>query len=54
MRERATAMTEAIVWAGTFHAIGARLLREYAEAFGRRHRNDNSSLLIGKLKRLAA
>jgi hypothetical protein len=28
MRERAAAMTDAIVWAGTFHAVGARLLRE--------------------------
>src|SRR3989440_1943642 len=34
MRERAAAMTDAISWAGTFHAIGARLLREYAEAIG--------------------
>src|SRR5437660_3172268 len=34
MRERAAAMTEAIVWAGTFHAVGARLLREYADAIG--------------------
>jgi DNA helicase-2/ATP-dependent DNA helicase PcrA len=34
MRERAVAMTDAIVWAGTFHAVGARLLREYAEAIG--------------------
>src|SRR5258708_4133086 len=34
MRERAAAMTDAIVWAGTFHAVGARLLREYAEAIG--------------------
>src|SRR6266567_430302 len=34
MRERATAMTGAIVWSGTFHAVGARLLREYAEAIG--------------------
>src|SRR5258707_5251750 len=32
--ERADAMTDAIVWAGTFHAVGARLLREYAEAIG--------------------
>ena len=32
MHERAEAMTDAIVWAGTFHAIGARLLREYADA----------------------
>jgi ATP-dependent DNA helicase UvrD/PcrA len=34
MRERAAAMTDAIVWAGTFHAVGARLLREYADAVG--------------------
>ena len=27
-------MTDALVWAGTFHAIGARLLREYAEQIG--------------------
>jgi DNA helicase-2/ATP-dependent DNA helicase PcrA len=33
-REQAAAMTEAIAWSGTFHAIGARLLREYAERIG--------------------
>jgi DNA helicase-2/ATP-dependent DNA helicase PcrA len=33
-RERAAVMTEAINWSGTFHAIGARLLREYAETIG--------------------
>ena len=27
-------MTEALTWAGTFHAIGARLLREYAQQIG--------------------
>jgi DNA helicase-2/ATP-dependent DNA helicase PcrA len=27
-------MTNAITWAGTFHAIGARLLREYAPQIG--------------------
>src|SRR5215469_2250800 len=27
-------MTEALTWAGTFHAIGARLLREYAPQIG--------------------
>ena len=32
LRERAAAMTAAIAWSGTFHAIGARLLREYAES----------------------
>src|SRR5262249_55442408 len=34
MRERAAAMTDAIAWAGTFHSVGARLLREYAETVG--------------------
>jgi DNA helicase-2/ATP-dependent DNA helicase PcrA len=33
-RERAVAMTDAIAWSGTFHAVGARLLREYAERIG--------------------
>jgi ATP-dependent DNA helicase UvrD/PcrA len=33
-RERAGPMTDSIAWAGTFHAIGARLLREYAETIG--------------------
>src|SRR5437899_3154031 len=31
MGGRGTTMTDAITWAGTFHAVGARLLREYAE-----------------------
>ena len=31
---KAGIMTEALTWAGTFHAIGARLLREYAEQIG--------------------
>ena len=30
----AAIMTGALTWAGTFHAIGARLLREYAEQIG--------------------
>jgi DNA helicase-2/ATP-dependent DNA helicase PcrA len=34
MRGQAPAMADAISWAGTFHAVGARLLREYAEAIG--------------------
>jgi DNA helicase-2/ATP-dependent DNA helicase PcrA len=34
MRGRGGAMAEAMAWAGTFHAIGARLLREYAETIG--------------------
>ncbi len=32
--ERAGIMNEALSWAGTFHGIGARLLREYAEQIG--------------------
>jgi ATP-dependent DNA helicase UvrD/PcrA len=31
---RASTMTEALSWAGTFHAVGARLLREHAAAVG--------------------
>jgi DNA helicase-2/ATP-dependent DNA helicase PcrA len=32
--DRATLMTDALDWAGTFHGIGARLLREYSERIG--------------------
>jgi DNA helicase-2/ATP-dependent DNA helicase PcrA len=32
--ERATVIIDALSWAGTFHAIGARLLREYSEQIG--------------------
>src|SRR5271156_6233718 len=34
MGSRAGVMTEALTWAGTFHGIGARLLREYADLIG--------------------
>jgi DNA helicase-2/ATP-dependent DNA helicase PcrA len=34
MGDNAHAMTEALTWAGTFHGIGARLLREHAEQIG--------------------
>ena len=34
MGERAGVMANAITWSGTFHAVGARLLREYAERVG--------------------
>ncbi|MEA2741215.1 MAG: ATP-dependent helicase UvrD/PcrA [Acetobacteraceae bacterium] len=34
MGANAGIMTDALAWAGTFHAIGARLLREYAEQIG--------------------
>src|SRR6201996_5913819 len=32
--ESASVMTDALTWASTFHGIGARLLREYAEQIG--------------------
>jgi DNA helicase-2/ATP-dependent DNA helicase PcrA len=32
--DKASMMTDAPAWAGTFHGIGARLLREYAEQIG--------------------
>ena len=32
--ENAGVMADALTWAGTFHGIGARLLREYAEQIG--------------------
>jgi DNA helicase II / ATP-dependent DNA helicase PcrA len=34
MGERAGVVTDALTWAGTFHGIGARLLREYADRIG--------------------
>jgi DNA helicase-2/ATP-dependent DNA helicase PcrA len=34
LREKAGAMTGALTWSGTFHAIGARLLREHAHQVG--------------------
>ena len=33
-RSRATQVAPSLAWAGTFHAIGARLLREYAPRIG--------------------
>ena len=32
--DKAGVITDALTWAGTFHGIGARLLREYAEQIG--------------------
>ena len=32
--DKASVMTDALTWAGTFHGIGARFLREYAERIG--------------------
>jgi DNA helicase-2/ATP-dependent DNA helicase PcrA len=34
MGDKAGVMTDALHWAGTFHGIGARLLRDYAEQIG--------------------
>ena len=34
MGQNAAIMTDALTWAGTFHGIGARLLREYADQIG--------------------
>ncbi|ACK52241.1 UvrD/REP helicase [Methylocella silvestris BL2] len=34
MGDRAGQMTQALRWSGTFHAIGARLLRDYADQIG--------------------
>jgi DNA helicase-2/ATP-dependent DNA helicase PcrA len=34
MGSKANIMTDALAWSGTFHAIGARLLREYATDIG--------------------
>src|SRR5579863_8067999 len=34
MGDNAGVMTDALSWAGTFHGIGARLLRDYAEQIG--------------------
>ncbi|MET1047251.1 MAG: ATP-dependent helicase [Hyphomicrobium sp.] len=34
MGDNASSMTDALTWAGTFHGIGARLLRDYAEQIG--------------------
>src|SRR3981189_3735706 len=32
--DKASVMTDALIWAGTFHGIGARHLRDYAEQIG--------------------
>ena len=34
LRQNAATTADALIWAGTFHGIGARLLREYAERIG--------------------
>src|SRR5215471_3683492 len=32
--DNSSVLTDALVWAGTFHSVGARLLREYSERIG--------------------
>jgi DNA helicase II / ATP-dependent DNA helicase PcrA len=34
LAEKAGVLTDALAWAGTFHGVGARLLREFAEQIG--------------------
>ena len=34
LQDRAGVMAGGLTWSGTFHAIGARILREYAQAIG--------------------
>src|ERR1700730_751060 len=51
LREKAAPLAEQLAWAGTFHAIAARLLREYAQhirldrAFTIHDREDSADLL---------
>ena len=51
MGSRAAALTEGLTWAGTFHSIGARLVRDYAreiglnEAFTIHDREDSADLM---------
>ena len=51
MGAQANIMTDALAWSGTFHAIGARLLREYANdigiesAFSIHDREDSADLM---------
>jgi len=51
MGDKAGVMTEALTWAGTFHGIGARLLREYSDQIGLDHaltihdREDSADLM---------
>jgi len=52
---KASIVTEALNWAGTFHAIGAKLLREYAEQIGLQpnftiHDRDDSADLMNLLR----
>src|SRR6185312_262437 len=58
LRERA-GLVGGLGWSGTFHAIGARLLREFAPAIGLDHAytihdREDSADLINVLRRLFA
>ena len=44
MGQNAGIMAGALTWAGTFHAIGARLLREYADQIGLNRKNAGFSM----------
>src|SRR5262249_19545187 len=51
----AVTMSDAITWAGTFHAVGARLLREYADTIGLApaftiHRGEDSADLMNLVR----
>ena len=55
MGDNAGVMTDALAWAGTFHGIGARLLREYAERIGLDpaftiHEREDSAELINLIR----
>jgi DNA helicase-2/ATP-dependent DNA helicase PcrA len=51
MGDKAAVLTEGLVWAGTFHSVGARLLRDYApeigldDAFTIHDREDSADLM---------
>ena len=52
---KASIMTDALIWTGTFHAIGARLMREYAEQIDLQpnftiHDRQNSADLINLVR----
>jgi superfamily I DNA/RNA helicase len=47
MGNSAGVMTDALAWAGTFHGIGARLLREYSKQIGLGVRRFGTSAFTG-------
>jgi DNA helicase-2/ATP-dependent DNA helicase PcrA len=57
--DNAEIMTDALTWAGTYHGIGARMLREYAEQIGSDsvftiHGREDSADLMNLVKTLPA